>query len=107
MLRPTTLLFPHKLHNKELEEDPNHDLTYASVLESNVAADWKKWERGKGEKEENEEEGGRGGEKRGRRERERGERGEGEGVEEGGLPVFKAGDMVQLGMYSFSSLVCH
>ena len=66
MQRPT-LLFPHKLQYKELEEDPNHDLTYASVLESNVAADWEKWERGKGK--ENEEEGGRGGEKRGRRER--------------------------------------
>ena len=104
MQRPTTLLFPHKLQYRELEEDPNHDLTYASVLESNVAADWKKWERGKGEKEENEEkEGGRGTEKRGRRER--GERVGGEGVEEGGLSVFKAGNMVA--MYSFNSLVCH
>ena len=72
-------MFPHKLQYKELEEDPNHDITYASVLESNVAADWKKWERGKGE-EENEEEG--------RREGRRKERVGGEGVEEGGLSVF-------------------
>ena len=61
-------MFPHKLQYKELD----HDLTYASVLESNVAADWKKWERGKGE--ENEEEGRREGR---RKEREKGEEGEG------------------------------
>ena len=72
MQRPTTLLFPHKQKYKELEEDPNHDLTYVLVLESNVAADWKKWERGKGE-EENEEEGRRQGRRKER------EKGEGEG----------------------------
>ena len=78
MQRPTTILFPHKLPYKELD----HDLTYASVLESNVAADWKKWEKGKGENE-----GGRGGEKRGRRER--GERVGGEGWREEGCQCLK------------------
>ena len=61
-------MFPHKQQYKELEEDPNHDLTYVLVLESNVAADWKKWRGGKERRRMRKKEGGeekREGEERG------------------------------------------